>query len=103
MAVAPQQIRPPDQARPGYEWKCNACTFKTAITREAEDHAIEETARWPFAHILYERERGQPDSPAKLRIHSPDGRSVRYMEKPGRNMHSGSRRKGTGKAKGGRR
>jgi hypothetical protein len=61
----------PREPLPRHRWFCNGCTFTTDYTREAEDHALENTV--PFPHFLYERERleGKPQA----RIHSEPGSS----------------------------
>ena len=54
--------------KPGHDWCCNACPFKTVSHDEATDHAVDSIKSSPFFHILYEREGGDLARPAKRRI-----------------------------------
>lgn len=67
------------EAPRGVTWECNACSFSTTSTPSAEDHAVTETRTRPYAHILLERV--DPKRKPRWRIHSPDGRTVRLMER----------------------
>lgn len=75
------QVEPPSRPDQGCSFVCNGCKFITDTPRAAEDHAIEETAR-SFPHMLYERMGGTPDGKPHRRVHSPDGRSIRWMRRP---------------------
>lgn len=51
----------PEPTEPGYDWRCQACRFRTPQREEAEAHVMDEETNKIIEHMMWEVQPGEHD------------------------------------------